>query len=56
MRWNTTQPWKRKNNATYDNMDRSRDSHIKQSKSERDKYYIDIAYMWNLKYGTKDLI
>ena len=36
-------------------MDAARDYHTKQSKSERQIPY-DIIYMWNLKYGTNELI
>ena len=36
-------------------MDVTRDFHTKQSKSER-KIQYDITYMWNLKYGTSELI
>ena len=35
-------------------MDGPRDYHTKQSKSDKDKYY--ITYMWNLKNNTNNLI
>ena len=57
IQWNITQPWKEQNNAICSNMDGSRDFHIKWSKSERERgipYY--ITYMWNLIYGTNELI
>ena len=51
--WNTTQPLKRKNNAICSNMDGTRDSHTKWSKSEREKQIpYDNIYMQTLKYGT----
>ena len=35
----------------------TRDSHTKGSKSERERQIpYDIAYMWNLKYGTDEHI
>ena len=38
-------------------MDGPRDYHAKWSKSEREKQILyDITYMWNLNYGTKELI
>ena len=38
-------------------MDRTRDYHTKQSKSERERQIpYDITYMWNLKYDTNELI
>ena len=38
-------------------MDATRDSHTKQSKSERERQIPHaIAYMWNLKYGTNESI
>ena len=36
-------------------MDVTRDFHTKRSTSERKTQY-DITYMWNLKYGTSELI
>ena len=45
------------NNAICSNMDTTRDSHAKCSKSERERQTsYDIAYMWNLKYGTNEPI
>ena len=41
--------------AIWSNMDGTTDSHTKWSKSERQNPY-DITYMWNLKYGTKELL
>ena len=39
--------------AIYSNMDATRDSHIKWSKSERERQTPhDITYIWNLKYST----
>ena len=35
-------------------MSGTRDYHIKASRSEKDKR--DIAYMWNLKYETNELV
>ena len=41
------------NNAIYSNMDGTRGSHTKWSKSERErKIPYDITYIWNLIYGT----
>ena len=38
-------------------MDGPRDYHAKWSKSEREKQILyDITYMWNLNYGTNELI
>ena len=38
-------------------MDGPRDSHTKQSKSEREgKKPYDTVYMWNLKYDANELI
>ena len=38
-------------------MGATRDSHSKQSKSERKRHMpYDIAYRWNLKYGTDEPI
>ena len=43
------------NNAIRSHMDRTRDSHIKWSKSERERQIpYDITYMCNLKYGTDE--
>ena len=45
------------NNVTCSNMDGPRDSHTKQSKSEREgKIAYGTVYMWNLKYDTNELI
>ena len=39
------------------NMDETRDDHTKLNKSERKRQIpYDITYMWNLKYGTDELI
>ena len=44
-------------NAICSNMDETRDYHMKWSKSERERQIpYDIAYMWNLKYGTNEPI
>ena len=38
-------------------MNGPRDHHTKRSKSERERQIpYDITYMWNLKYGTNELI
>ena len=38
-------------------MDRPRDDHTKQSKSDTERQIpCDISYMWNLKYDTNELI
>ena len=38
-------------------MDRPRDYHTKQSKSERERQILyNITYMWNLKYDTNEHI
>ena len=37
-------------------MNGPRDYHTKQSKSERGRQIPYIAYMWNLKYDTNELI
>ena len=43
------------NNAICSNIDRPRDYHTKQSKSERERQIpYDITYIWNLKYDTKE--
>ena len=44
------------NNATCSNMDRSKDYHTKWSKPDRERQIPYDAYMWNLKYDTKELI
>ena len=44
---------KEQNNAICSNMDGTRDSHTKWSKSEREKQIpYDITYIWNLIYST----
>ena len=46
--WNTTQPLKKWNNATCNNMDATRDYHTKWSNSERKRQVpYDITYMRN---------
>ena len=48
---------KEQNNAICSNIDATRDYHTKWSKSERERQTLhDITYMWNLKYGTNELI
>ena len=48
---------KEQNNAFCSNMDATRDDHTKWSQSERERQLpYDITYMWNLKYGTNELI
>ena len=48
---------KEQNNAICSNMDATRDSHTKWSKSERErKIPYDITSMWGLKYGTNETI
>ena len=38
-------------------MDATRESHAKRSKSERERQIpYEIIYIWNLKYGTNELI
>ena len=38
-------------------MEATRDSHTKQTKSERERPILyDITYMWNLKHGTNEPI
>ena len=45
------------NNAISSNMDGPRDYHTKWNESERGRQTpYDIAYMWNLKYDTNELI
>ena len=42
-------------NAICSNMEATRDSHTKWSKSERERQIpYDITYTWNLKYGTDE--
>ena len=46
---------KKNKNAICNNMDASRDSHTKWSKSERESQMpYDITYIWNLIYGTNE--
>ena len=48
---------KEQNNAIFSNMDTTRDSYTKWNKSERERPIpYDIAYTWNLKYGTNEPI
>ena len=48
---------KRQNNAICSNMDATRESHTKWSKSERARQIpYDITHMWDLKYGANELI
>ena len=48
---------KEQNNAICSNMDGSRDCHTEWSKWDRERQIsYDIAYMWNLKMGTNELI
>ena len=45
----------RQNNAICSNMDGTRDSYTKWSRSERERQIpYDITYAWNLKYGTNE--
>ena len=45
------------NNAICSNMYATRDYHTKWNKSERERQIpYDITYMWNLKYGTNEII
>ena len=45
------------NNVICSNMDGLRGYHTKWSKSDRERQIsYDIAYMWNLKYDTNELI
>ena len=45
------------NNAICSIMNATRDYHTKWSKSERERQIpYDVAYMWNLKYDTNELI
>jgi len=46
---------KEQNNTICSNMDETRDSHTKWSKSGRERQTpYDITYIWNLIYGTND--
>ena len=46
---------KEQNNAICSNMDATRDSHTKWSKSEREgQIPYDTTYIWNLIYGTNE--
>ena len=55
MEYNTA--LKIKNNVISSNMDGTRDSHTKWSKSESKRQIPhDITYMWNLKYGKNEPI
>ena len=55
LKWNTTQPYEEQNNAICDNMDGTRDSYTKWSKSEKggqipyDITYLEsnIQYKWS---------
>ena len=48
---------KKEQNVICSNMDRARDYHTKQSKSERETQIpYDITYMWSLKYNTSEHI
>ena len=48
---------KGQSNAICSNMDATRDSHTKWSKSGRERQIpYDITYKWNLKYDTNELI
>ena len=54
--WNITRALKRINNAICSNMDGTRDSHTKGSKSERERQIpYDITYMWNPKLAQMNL-
>ena len=44
------------NNAICSNMDRPGNYHTKWSKSDKVRQIYDIAYMWNLKDNTNELI
>ena len=45
------------NNAIWSNMDGPRDCHTEWSKSDRERQIsYDIAYMWDLKIGTNELV
>ena len=57
IQWNITQPSKEWNDALRSYVDRPRDEHTKQSKSERERHIpYNITYMWNLKYDTNQHI
>ena len=46
---------KEQNNAIFSNMDETKDSHTKWSKSERERQIpYDVTYNWNLIYGTNE--
>ena len=48
---------KQKNDAISRNLDGSRDSHAKWSKSERERQTpYDITYIWNLMLGTDEIL
>ena len=48
---------KETNNAICSNMDGPRDCHTdERNQIEKDKYHIIIAYLWNLKNATNELI
>ena len=52
-----SQKKKRSSNAICSNMNAIRDYHPKWSKPEKERQIqYDITYMWNLKYGTNELI
>ena len=53
--WHTAQQWKRKN-AICSNIDGTRDSHTKWSKSERERQILyNITDIWYLIYSTNEL-
>ena len=44
-------------NASYSNLNATRDYHTKWSKSDKERQIpYDITYVWNLKYGTNEPI
>ena len=45
---------KEQDNAMFSNMDGTRDSRTKWSKSERQRQIYDITSIWNLIYGTNE--
>ena len=48
---------RRQNNAICSKVDRTRDSHTKRGKAERERQILyDTTYMWNLKYDSNDSI
>ena len=47
---------KKENNAICSNMDGPRDYHIKWRKPDKRQILYNIAYMWNLKNDTNELI